>query len=81
MVDRHRTRAGRRRTDVSGVHAPAGRTEAIERCLVRMEAHVVRLAEGHDPWGHLFAIERLARAARVEWREAQREPEREGRGR
>ena len=76
-----RTRVERRRTNVSGVRAPAARNEAVERCLVRMEAHVARLVEGHDPWGHLFAIERLARAARVEWSEAQREPEREGRER
>lgn len=81
MVDGRRTRTERRRTNVSAVRAPAARNEAIERCLARMEAHVVRLAEGHDPWGHLFAIERLARAARVEWSEARREPEGEGRGR
>ena len=81
MVDGCRTRTERRRTNVSGVRAPAARNEAIERCLVKIEAHVVRLAEGHDPWGHLFAIERLARAARVEWSEARHEPEGEGRRR
>jgi hypothetical protein len=66
---------------VSGVHAPVARSEAVERCVVWIEAHVGRLAERHDPWGHLFAIERLARAARAEWWEAHREPERERRRR
>jgi hypothetical protein len=31
-----------------------------------LEWHLVRFAEGHDPLGHLLAIERLARAARAE---------------
>lgn len=66
---------------MSGVHVPVARNETVERCLVRLEAHVIRLMEGHDPWGHLFAIERLARAARVEWWEARREPERKRRER
>lgn len=57
------------------------RHELAERYAAWIELHLDRRARGHDPWGHLFAIERLARAARVEWLEAQREPEREGRGR
>ena len=46
-----------------------------------MEAHAVRLAAGHDPLGHLFAVERLARSARAEWREAHHEDEQERRKR
>ena len=57
---------------MSGAHAPAATTEAVERYLARIEAHLVRLAQGHDPMGHLFGIERLARGARAEWWEAQR---------
>jgi len=34
--------------------------------------HIVRLNEGHDPLGHLFALETLARAARSEIAEADR---------
>jgi len=51
---------------------------ATGRCVSRIAAHLARLAEGHDPMGHLFAVERLARAARAEWWEAHREgaPER-----
>ena len=58
---------------MSGAHAPAVPGEAVERSLSRIEAHLVRLREAHDPMGHLFAIERLARAARAEWWEAQRQ--------
>lgn len=36
------------------------------------------LAQGHDPAGYFFAIERLARAVRTECREAEREAEGEG---
>jgi hypothetical protein len=39
----------------------------VARYVIRIEAHLVRLAEGHDPMGHLFGIERLARGARAEW--------------
>ncbi len=60
---------------MSGVQAPAAPSEAFERYLSRIEAHLVRLAQGHDPLGHLFGIERLARSARAEWREAQRQSE------
>jgi hypothetical protein len=51
-------------------------SELAERYVARMEAHLARLVEGHDPLGHLFGIERLARAARAERWEAQRESER-----
>ena len=47
--------------------------EVVERYVVRIEAHLVRLAEGHDPMGHLLGIELLARAARAERREDQRQ--------
>jgi len=43
--------------------------------VARIEAHLARLDQGHDPLGHLFAIERLARAARAEWWEAERQAE------
>ena len=50
-------------------HAPAIRDDSIECCLTRVNRHLERLAGGHDPFGHLFAIERLARAARSDWSE------------
>jgi hypothetical protein len=61
------------------VGAPAIGVAVAERCTARIEAHLARLAAGHDPMGHLFAIERLARSARAEWWEAQRQPEPERR--
>jgi hypothetical protein len=60
---------------MSDVHAPAAPNEAVERYLSRIEAHLARLAQGHDPMGHLFGIERLARGARAEWWQAQRQSE------
>ena len=47
--------------------------EAVERNAARIEHHLVQLAHGHDPFGHLFAIERLARAARADWCAAARQ--------
>jgi hypothetical protein len=66
---------------MSDLQAPVGRGELTEHYVARIEAHLVRLADGHDPMGHLFAIERLARVARAEWWEAQRQtqPGRSGR--
>jgi hypothetical protein len=64
---------------MNSAHASAVPSEAVERYLSRIEAHLVRLSAGRDPMGHLFGIERLARAARAEWREAQRSPDRERR--
>ena len=66
---------------MSDLQAPVARGELTERYVARIEAHLVRLRDGHDPMGHLFAIERLARVARAEWWEAQRQtqPERNGR--
>ncbi len=46
---------------MNGTRAPAVRSEAVQRYAVRIEAHLARLARGHDPMGHLFGIERLAR--------------------
>jgi hypothetical protein len=53
--------------------APIAPADAVERYLARIDAHLVRLTEGHDPFGHLFAIERLTRSARAEWSETQRQ--------
>jgi hypothetical protein len=46
--------------------------EVARRYAARIESHRDRLRRGHDPMGHLFAIERLARAARAEWWAARR---------
>ncbi len=48
----------------------------VEDYVARIEVHLARLAQGHDPMGHLFAIERLARSARAEWWYAQHESKR-----
>ena len=45
----------------------------VEDYVARIEVHLVRLAQGHDPFGHLFAIERLARSARADWCAVQRQ--------
>ena len=65
---------------MSGLQAPGARGELAERDVARIEAHLARLARGHDPMGHLFAIERLARGARAEWWAEQRSLDRERRG-
>jgi chorismate-pyruvate lyase len=66
---------------MSGAHAPVTHSELAEAYVAKIEAHLVRLAQGRDPLGHLFAMERLARAARAEWWEAARQAERRGHGR
>lgn len=45
---------------------PVERQDLAERYTAWIEVHLDRLARGHDLMGHLFAIERLARAARSE---------------
>ena len=65
---------------MSDLQALRARGELAERYVARIEAHLARLAQGHDPMGHLFAIERLARGARAEWWAEQRSPDRERRG-
>jgi hypothetical protein len=52
---------------MSGGHAPIADCRLAEAYAARISVHLDRLAAGHDPFGHLFAIERLARAARAEW--------------
>jgi hypothetical protein len=66
---------------MSASHAPIAQCELAEVYAARIEGHLARLAHGHDPLGHLFAIERLALAARAEWWEAGREAERRGQAR
>jgi hypothetical protein len=61
---------------VSATYAPTAHCELADAYVARIEAHLARLAQGHDPLGHLFAIERLARAARAEWWEAGRRAKR-----
>ena len=61
---------------MSGAHGRVAQCQLAERYVARIEAHLERLAQGHDPFGHLFAIERLARAARAESWESQHEAER-----
>jgi chorismate-pyruvate lyase len=61
---------------LTGPHAPVVHAKTAEAYLARIEAHLALLSQGHDPLGHLFGIERLARAARAEWWEAERHAER-----
>jgi hypothetical protein len=42
------------------------RESIVNSIGARIEAHLTALRRGHDVFGHLFAIERLARAARTE---------------
>ena len=65
---------------MSDLQDPVAPGQVAERYLSKIEAHLVRLARGHDPMGHLFAVERLARGARAEWWAEQRSPDRERRG-
>ena len=51
---------------MSGTQAPTA-LEVVDRYVIRIEAHLAQLARGHDPMGHLFGIERLARSAKAEW--------------
>jgi hypothetical protein len=52
---------------VSRASGLVDRTAPVEHYLARIDSHLARLTSGHDPIGHLFAIERLARAARIDW--------------
>ena len=64
-------RVERRESAVSRFQTPTA-PWVVDRTAARIEAHLERLADGHDPFGHLFAIERLARAARADWCETER---------
>jgi hypothetical protein len=55
---------------MEGSSAPA----VVQRYIAAIGAHLDRLASGHDPLGHLFGIERLARGARAEWPSARDQP-------
>jgi hypothetical protein len=66
---------------MSGAHGPVAQCQLAERYVARIEAHLARLGQGHDPFGHLFAIERLARAARAEWWDQEHAGERGRNGR
>ncbi len=46
---------------------PVIHNSSFERWRTQVSHHLERLGSGHDPWGHMFAIERLARARRAEW--------------
>jgi hypothetical protein len=59
---------------MTGAQSPAV-SAMVEDYVGRIEVHLVRLAQGHDPMGHLFGIERLARAARAELSEVHRRSE------
>ena len=63
------------------VRVPLARSEQVEAYMARISVHLDRLAQGHDPFGHLFAIERLARAAKAEWLVVERQGGRPGDGR
>ena len=65
---------------MNGAQARAASGDVVERYVVRIEAPLVRLAEGHERMGHLLGIERLARSARAEWWETYRAAAREWRG-
>jgi hypothetical protein len=66
---------------MSATHAPVAHSELAASYVARIEVHLARLDQVHDPLGHLFAIERLARAARAEWWEAGREADHRRHGR
>jgi hypothetical protein len=63
LARRHRRRPPVMTTRFSAV-APAA---YVAHRLSAIDFHLDRLAKGRDPYGHLLAIERLARAARAEW--------------
>jgi hypothetical protein len=44
-----------------------GSATLVEDYVAQLRRHLARLTAGQDPVGHLFAIERLTRAARTEW--------------
>jgi hypothetical protein len=61
---------------MSTAHALVARPKTTEFYVARIEDHLACMAKGHDPLGHLFGIERLARVARSEWWAVERDAER-----
>jgi hypothetical protein len=51
----------------------AAQRAIVARCARLIAVHVGQLAAGRDPVDHFYGIERIARCARAEWLEAQRE--------
>lgn len=51
---------------MSSREAPVINQGVSELYAAWIATHLTRLSDGHDPMGHLFGIERLARAARAE---------------
>jgi hypothetical protein len=66
---------------MSAAHAPNANRDLASVYVARIEVHLARLAQGHDPLGHLLGMERLARAARAELTELERGGGRPGNGR
>lgn len=66
---------------MTGPSTPMTEGETAGLYVTRIEAHITRLGQGHDPLGHLFAIERLARAARAEQRTSERDSDHDRHGR
>jgi hypothetical protein len=60
---------------VNGRRLPVERRDLADDHVARIRVHLARFAAGHDPMGHLFAIERLARSARADVWQTQRRPE------
>jgi hypothetical protein len=65
---------------MSTTQTPLPDSDLVNLCVARIHAHLARLAAGQDPLGHLFGVERLARAARAELWQSEREAHRSRNG-